>query len=273
MKRFKRFVTINGKKSDKIDVYDHGFLYGDGIFETFRIIKGRIFRLEDHLDRLFESAKLINLHIPYSRKKLISFIKKTYNAFKQKDAFIRMIITRGVGEQGIYSVCKPSAVIIASEREFKPLKKVSAHIFKIRRTTALINPQIKHLNYSSSILALNEAKKIGKEEAILTNESGNISEATTSNVFMVKNGQLITPSLNSGILPGITRKAIIDNFSVMEKEVTVKDLLSADEVFLTGSVNFIVSVSQIDSISLDKFDYAKKVFDKLINSLNKEKFF
>lgn len=259
----KPLVTINGKERDKISVFDHEFLYGDGVFDTFRIFNGAPFYMEKHIDRLFSSARNLNLQVPYSQRELIELVKKIYNKSELENAFIRIIITWGEGPQGLFVRAKPNLVIICDEREFSPLKKIRATVSEMRRHIDGLG-FIKSLNYGLNAKALNQAKKRKFDEAIFLNEDGFLTEATTSNVFIVKNGKLSTPSLKSGCLPGITRELIIKKLPVAENELTLDDLFSADEVFLSGTVNFITCIRQIDKIRYNKFDLAGITFKKLI---------
>lgn len=259
------FVTINGRKSSSISVFDHGLLYGDGVYDTLRIIDKKAFAFEDHLQRLFESASALSIKIPYSKNELINIIKNTFKKSKLKDAFIRIIITRGIGEQGLISESIPNVVVIASNRKFKPLEKISLTISEIRRIDKnAVNSKIKTLNYINNILAKRKAIDNGFDDAILLNNEGFLTEATTSNLFMVKNGEIITPSSESGILDGITRKIIIQNFKVNEKLLTVEDLMNAEEVFLSGTADFITSVNTIDNHNFSRFDFAEKILVKLL---------
>jgi len=256
---------INGKEAYQISVFDHGLLYGDGVYETIRIFKGRAFFLNDHIDRLFASAKGIFLNPPYSQKELISLIKSAYRKAKLDDAFLRIIITRGIGAQGLSSKAKPNVIIIFNQRQSRPLEKINLTVSKIRRVSkTAIDSRIKSLNYMNNILARLQAKNKGFDDAILLNESDEVTEATTSNIFMVIKGEIYTPSADSGILEGITRKVICHNFPVKEKVLSVKDLLSADEVFLSGSVNLITSAAKIDKKTFKHFAYANKVYKTLI---------
>ena len=264
------YVTINGKENYKISVFDHGLLYGDGVYETIRIFNGRAFLLERHLDRLYNSAKGIYLNIPYPKTKLISIIKSTYKESKLVDAFMRIIITRGVGEQGLASKSKPNLIIICNSRYFKPLEKISVLISKVHRINKrALDPKIKSLNYENNILAYFDAKNKNFNDAILLNEKNMITEATTTNLFIFKDEKLYTPSLESGILNGVIRETIIENFQVTEKELSVDDLLNAEEAFLSGTVNLITSISKVNDKKFNKFEKAKEVFNKLIELTEK----
>ncbi len=258
-------VTVNGKNCETISIFDHGLLYGDGIYETIRIFNKCAFLFEDHLKRLFLSATAISLKIPYSETELVKMIKTTFKKSKLNDAFIRIIVTRGIGEQGLVSESKPNVIIIVNNREFNSLEKVIITISKIRRIDKnAIDSKVKSLNYLNNILAKKDALSRKFDDALLLNNEGLLTEATTSNLFIVKKGKIFTPSSDSGILEGVTRKAIIENFDVTEKDLSRKELMSADEVFLSGTVNFITCVKRIDDQSFSKFDHAKKVLEKLM---------
>lgn len=259
------FVTINGKSCETISVFDHGLLYGDGIYETIRVFNKRAFLFDDHLKRLFLSATTISLKIPYSETELIKMIKSAFKKSRLNDAFIRIIVTRGIGKQGLVCESQPNVIIMVNSREFNPLEKISITISKIRRIDKnAIDSKVKSLNYLNNILAKKDALTRNFDDALLLNNAGLLTEATTSNLFIVKNGKIFTPSSDSGILEGITRKAILENFNVTEKNLSIKELLSADEVFLSGTVNFITCVKKIDDQNFSKFDHAKKVLDNLM---------
>ena len=254
------YVTINGKEAYDISVFDHGLMYGDGIYETMRFFNGKAFFLEEHLKRLFASAEGINLKIPYSKEKLKELINKTCLKSKIKDAFMRIIVTRGEGEQGLVTKSKPSVIIMASRREFNPLKKVKVTISEVVKTDKnSIYSGIKSLNYMNNILARINGNKLGFDDAILLNSEGFITEATTSNIFLIKNNKIYTPSLDCGLLNGITRKVILKNNKVIEKKITKKELFDADEIFLSGTADFISCVSQLDHKKFINHEYSKKI--------------
>jgi branched-chain amino acid aminotransferase len=265
MKEKLGFVTVNGKNQKTISIFDHGLLYGDGIYETIRVFNKKAFLFSDHLNRLFSSAKAISLDIPYSKKTLVKLIKSAFTKSKLKNAFIRIVITRGVGEQGLVSKSRPNLIIVVSSRKFKPLDRISLSIAKVRRINkSAIDSKIKSLNYLNNILAKRDARKRKFDDALLLNDDGLLTEATSSNLFIVKSGRIFTPSSDSGILEGITRKAILENFAVTEKSLKLKDLISADEVFLSGTVNLITCVKKINGKNYQKFNYAEKILDRLM---------
>ncbi len=256
-------IYVNGKLVDKdrahVSVFDHGLLYGDGVFEGIRSYDGLIFRLKQHVDRLFKSAYAIELKIPMTKNEIIGAIIKTLKANKLKDAYIRLGITRGIGDLGLDPrKCKmPTTFIITDKialypREFyqKGLEIVTANTK--RNLPQALNPQIKSLNYLNNILAKIEAIKYGVEEAIMLSYNDYVTECTGDNIFMVKNGELLTPPIDVGTLEGITRDAVIGlaekiDVPFYEKLLRMEDLYSATEVFLTGTAAEIVPVSKIDS--------------------------
>lgn len=257
----KNRVWVNGKfvESAKasISVFDRGFMYGDGAFETARSYAGIVFKLDEHIDRLIKDLKVLKIKPPYSASYLKEAVYATLKANKLSSAYIKIIVTRGEGRFGIgYSDnFSPNVIITAKDFEGYPewmfAKGLSAKIIAPEgRFPAL--PGVKSLNYLTFILARLDAKEKKCDEAILTNAKGNITEASTSNIFLVKNGKLITPSLDSGILNGVTRAVIIGiarklKINVVEKAVTQRELLSADECFFTNSLAEVLPVTRVDS--------------------------
>ncbi|MEM2093897.1 MAG: branched-chain-amino-acid transaminase, partial [Candidatus Bathyarchaeia archaeon] len=228
----------------KISVYDHGFLYGDGVFEGIRVYDGYIFKLDEHLKRLYDSAKSISLQIPLTKAQFKEAIVETVRKNGFRDAYLRVIVTRGYGDLGLNPLkcAKPSIIIIADQ--LQPLYEginVTAIVAATRRNAPdALDPMIKSLNYLNNILAKIEANRAGVHEAIMLNQNGTVCEGTSDNIFIVKNGVLITPPLSDGALDGITRRTVIElaremNISVIERSITVHELLSADEAFLTGT--------------------------------------
>ena len=255
-------VWINGRFVDirnaKVSIFDRGFLYGDGVFETMRSYAGVIFRLNGHLDRLFSDLSAIEIRYPYSKAYFKEIIYKTLKINKLKNAYIRVAITRGEGRFGIghKDIFKPNVVIIAKEFEGYPGwmhdRGISARIVDSRQNEYSKLSQIKSMNYLNYILARIHAKEDGYDEAILMNTKGYITEAATSNIFLVKRDIIITPSLDSGILPGITRGVVIGiaktlRLRISQKKVTRRELIDADEVFLTNSLAEILPVRKIGS--------------------------
>jgi branched-chain amino acid aminotransferase len=255
-------IWLNGKLVDeadaKVSVFDHGLLYGDGVFEGIRIYSGKIFELEAHIARLYESAKVIRLDIPVSKKELVKAIEETIAANGVIDGYIRLVVTRGVGDLGLNPlVCENSTVfIIADSIQLYPeelyekgMKVISATT--VRSHPLSVPPQVKSLNYLNNILAKIEALDSNVPEAIMYNHEGYVAEATGDNVFIVKNGVISTPPVEAGALGGITRGVVIrlagrGNIKVVEKTLTRFDLYVCDELFLTGTAAEVIGVVEID---------------------------
>jgi branched-chain amino acid aminotransferase len=255
-------VYINGKLFDKADakvsVYDHGLLYGDGVFEGLRIYNGKVFRLKEHLDRIYDSARHIWLEIPLSREQLTEAVLSTVQANNKKDGYIRLVITRGAGSLGLdpRKTTDPQIIIIVDDISMYPpelyengMEVVTAAT--IRNHPNALNPRIKSLNYLNNILAKIEAIRAGCLEAIMLNPNGELAECTGDNIFLVKRGVLRTPPINAGILEGVTRNAVIElaktaNLPVQEITLTRHDVYSADECFLTGTAAEVIAVVKCD---------------------------
>jgi branched-chain amino acid aminotransferase len=242
----------------KISVFDHGFLYGDGIFEGIRIYNGKVFELQAHIKRLYESAKAIRLAVPISKQKLIKAVEKTVEANDVVDGYIRLVITRGIGTLGLNPfVCENSRLFIIAdniqpypeELYEKGMKIISATT--VRNHPLAIPPQVKSLNYLNNILAKIEALDNDVPEAIMYNHKGYVAEATVDNVFVVKDGVIYTPPIEDGALGGITRSIVIklakkEKIEVIEKTLTRFDLYVCDELFLTGTAAEVIGVIEID---------------------------
>jgi branched-chain amino acid aminotransferase len=242
----------------KISVFDHGLLYGDGVFEGIRVYNGKIFELEAHINRLHESAKAIRLDVPMSKKELIRATKKTAEANGVIDGYIRLVATRGVGTLGLNPfVCEDGRLfIIADNIQLYPeelyergMKVISATT--VRNHPLAIPPQAKSLNYLNSVLAKIEALDNDVPEAVMYNHEGYVAEATADNVFIVKNGVIYTPPVEAGALEGITRGVVIrlageENLEVIEKNLTRFDLYVCDEFFLTGTAAEVIGIVEID---------------------------
>ncbi|MGH7942621.1 MAG: branched-chain-amino-acid transaminase [Limisphaerales bacterium] len=255
-------VFIDGKfyseRDARISVFDHGLLYGDGIFEGIRAYNGRVFKLKEHVDRLFYSAKAILLGIPMSHQKICEAVVHACRVNKIRDGYIRLVVTRGVGTLGLNpkSCRRPSIIVIAGKVQLYPreLYVRGMDIITVPTTRNLhsaLNPAIKSLNYLNNILAKIEANNGGFEEAIMLNAEGFIAECTADNIFIAKNGELFTPPLSSGALYGITRQTVIElavqaGVKVSEPNLTRYDLYCADECFLTGTGAEIMPVITID---------------------------
>ena len=241
-------IYIDGKfypKSEaKISVYDHGFLYGDGVFEGIRVYDGYVFKLEEHLTRLYNSAKSITLRIPLSKDELRGVVLEAVRKNGFKDAYIRLVVSRGFGDLGLNPVKCPNPSVIVIADYIPPLYEginATAVVAATRRNDPdALDPQIKSLNYLNNILAKIEANRAGVDEAIMLNCHGTICEGTSDNLFIIKKGVLITPPLSEGALDGITRDTVLElarelKIPVEEKPMTVHELMSADEAFLTGT--------------------------------------
>jgi len=255
-------IYIDGKyydeKNAKISVFDHGLLYGDGIFEGIRAYNGRVFRLREHIDRLFDSAKAILLEIPISHAAMMKAVVDTCRKNKLRDGYIRLIVTRGKGTLGLNpNRCKtPSIIVIADKIQLYPqeLYERGMAIVTVATTRNLsnaVNPAIKSLNYLNNILAKIEANNAGVEEAIMLNSEGFVAECTGDNIFILKGGRMMTPPLSAGALYGITRSVVMDmareaSIPVSEPNLTRYDLFVADECFLTGTGAELIPVTKID---------------------------
>jgi branched-chain amino acid aminotransferase len=255
-------VNINGKLLDKADakisVYDHGLLYGDGVFEGIRVYAGKVFRLHEHIERLYESARSILLEIPWSPQKMIEETQKTVEANQKKEGYIRLVVTRGAGTLGLDpNRCEsPQVIIIVDDISLYPprmyeegMEVITSSVIRCHPNS--LSPRIKSLNYLNNILAKIEATRAGVPEAIMLNHVGEVAECTADNIFLVKHGLLRTPPINAGILEGITRDAIIElaqaaGITVQEIALTRHDVYTADEVFLTGTGAEIVPVVKVD---------------------------
>jgi len=255
-------IYISGKfypKEDaKISVYDHGLLYGDGVFEGMRSYNGKVFRLEQHLDRLWSSARAILLEIPMTRPALAKAVNDTLALNKINDGYIRLVVTRGAGSLGIdpNKTSHPQVIVIADSISLYPeefyqngLEIITAST--IRNHPAALSPRIKSLNYLNNILAKLEGLQAGCVEALMLNHKGEVAECTGDNIFLVKDSTVQTPPLDAGILEGITRDAIIElakkaGYNVSENALTRHDVYVADECFLTGSAAEVIPVVKVD---------------------------
>ena len=246
------------KKDAKISVFDHGLLYGDGVFEGIRIYHGKAFRLTAHVERLWRSAKAIMLEIPMSKQEMADAVESTMRANSMDNGYIRLVVTRGVGTLGLSPTkcSNPSVIIITDNISLYPQEMYDNGLELITAATVKnhpegINPRIKSLNYLNSILAKIEALNAGVIEAIMLNSAGQVAECTGDNIFTVTDGVLRTPPLTAGILEGITRGVVLElaeeaGIPAREEEMTRYDLFNADECFLTGTAAEIVPVVTID---------------------------
>jgi branched-chain amino acid aminotransferase len=255
-------VYLDGKFVDsddaKISVFDHGLLYGDGVFEGIRLYGGNIFRLDEHLERLEYSAKAVMLDLPMTRAQLSEATCETCRQNGLTDAYIRLVVTRGVGDLGLAPwLCpKPTVFIIASKISLYPKEHYENGLAIVTVPTRRINPAalpptIKSLNYMNNILGKIEAKQFGALEAIMLNDQGYVAECTADNVFIVHKGEIITPGAAQGALKGVTRSTIFDlakdlNIPIRESVMTRYDIWCADECFLTGSGAEVIPVVKLD---------------------------
>ena len=246
------------KEAARVSVYDHGLLYGDGVFEGIRSYDGKVFRLEQHLDRLYASAQAIALKIPLSKEEMGEAVLKTLRANKLRDAYIRLVVTRGIGDLGLdpRKCPKPTIFIITDKIKLYPKEfyenGLEVIVTKTKRNIReALNPGIKSLNYLNNILARIEVNRANMAEGIMTNIEGYVAEATADNVFIVRNKEVITPPTEMGALRGITRDAVLEiaetlGIKAHELPFTVKELYEADECFLTGTAAEVISVVKVD---------------------------
>lgn len=242
----------------KVSVFDHGLLYGDGVFEGIRFYHGRVFRLEEHLDRLWDSARSICLEIPMSKEEMTEALLETIRRNEMQDGYIRQIVTRGVGNLGLNPLhCKrPSVIIITARIALYPEEMyrngLSVVTCATRRTgPAALNPAVKSLNYLNNVMARIEANLAGADEALMLNDAGNVAECTADNVFIIKKGHIFTPPIPAGALRGITRAVAFDaavelGFPIKEADITRHDVFTADECFLTGTAAEVIPVVKAD---------------------------
>jgi branched-chain amino acid aminotransferase len=241
-----------------VSVFDHGLLYGDGVFEGIRAYYGRVFKLGDHLDRLYESARTIMLQIPLSKAEMQEVVLETLRRNNQRDAYIRLVVSRGAGDLGLdpQKCPRPTIFCITATIQLYPdelyEKGLEVITVSTRRNIAeACNPRVKSLNYLNNIYAKIEANLAGVPEAILLNAEGYVAEATGDNIFIVKNGVLITPPAYAGILEGITRNTIMEiarrkGIPVEEKLFTLHDVYIADECFMTGTAAEAIPTVKVD---------------------------
>lgn len=257
-----QWIYLNGefvtKENAKVSVYDHGFLYGDGIFEGIRLYNGNIFKLREHLDRLYDSAKSIMLEIPLSYEEMQEAVAETLRKNKLKNGYIRLVVSRGPGDLGLDPRRSPQAwvIIIAEQLAIYPeeayvngLKTIS--VSPRRNLPDALNPKIKSLNYLNNILVKIQSNLAGVGEAIMLNSQGYVAEGSSDNIFIVKRGVVFTPPCYCGALEGITRLAIIElcakhGIPLKEEPFTLHDVYVADEVFFTGTAAEVIAVREVD---------------------------
>lgn len=263
LRHFYMKIYINGKyyteKNAKISVFDHGLLYGDGVFEGIRAYHGRIFKLEEHIDRLYDSAKAILLDIPMSKSQLIRAVVRTCSLNHVRDGYIRLVVTRGAGDLGLSPLnCnRPTIFIIAGKIKLYPPQMYKNGLALItvpttRMPPSALNPTIKSLNYLNNVLAKIEAIQGGALEAVMLNIQGYVAECTGDNIFIVKDGQIFTPPVSAGALRGITRLVVFQlaqkylGIEIKEVNMTRYDIFTADECFLTGTGAEIIPAVKLD---------------------------
>jgi branched-chain amino acid aminotransferase len=257
-----QWIYLNGefvtKENAKVSVYDHGFLYGDGIFEGIRLYNGNIFKLREHLDRLYDSAKSIMLEIPLSYEEMQEAVAETLRKNNLKNGYIRLVVSRGPGDLGLDPRRSPQAwvIIIAEQLAIYPeeayvngLKTIS--VSPRRNLPDALNPKIKSLNYLNNILVKIQSNLAGVGEAIMLNSQGYVAEGSSDNIFIVKRGVVFTPPCYCGALEGITRLAIIElcakhGIPLKEEPFTLHDVYVADEVFFTGTAAEVIAVREVD---------------------------
>lgn len=255
-------IYIDGNFYDqseaKVSVFDHGLLYGDGVFEGIRFYHDRVFRLEEHIDRLWDSAKAIALEIPMSRSEVIAAALETIRQNDLHDGYIRLLITRGVGSLGLSpdSCRRPSVIVIAATITLYPEELYRKGLTMVtcatrRISPAALSPRIKSMNYLNNILAKIEAQEAGAAEGLMLNEQGYVAECTGDNLFIVKGDQIWTPPLNAGLLKGVTRDVVFElaekaQLRIQERELTGYDVYTADECFLTGTAAEVIPAVQLD---------------------------
>ena len=257
-----RNIWLDGKIVDesdaKISVFDHGLLYGDGIFEGIRFYNGRVFRLTEHIERLYLSAKALLLKMPWTLEEVCEATLQTIRANNLNDGYIRLVVTRGIGDLGLnpYLCPNPSMFIIASGITLYPAELYENGLEVVtcstrRPTPASLSPQVKSLNYLNNDMAKVEALKAGAKEGLMLNEQGYVAECTGDNVFVVKKGEVITPPVSDGSLDGITRQVIFElcselGISIREMSMARYDIYTADESFLTGTAAETIPMVKLD---------------------------
>lgn len=255
-------VYIDGefyeKEHAKISVFDHGLLYGDGVFEGIRFYNGRVFRLEEHIDRLFDSARAICLTIPLSKEEVTQATLETIRRNDLRDGYVRLVVTRGDGDLGLNPALCPKAtiIIIAAKITLYPQSAYENGLMVVTCATRRIphgalSPMVKSLNYLNNVMAKIEAQNAGAGEGLMLNEQGYVAECTGDNVFLVKRGRIFTPPIASGALAGVTRGVVFEmaaeaGIPISEPEITRYDLFTADECFLTGTAAELIPVVTLD---------------------------
>lgn len=256
-------VYVNGefqpKSQAKISVYDHGLLYGDGVFEGIRAYDGHVFKLKEHIERLYLSARVIMLNIPLSKQEMIDAVLETLRKNGLRDSYIRLVVTRGIGDLGLdpRKCQKPTVIVITdvirlhdSDRKEKGMRAM--FVWVKRDPVDATSHEVKSLNYMNSIMAKIEANLAGCDEAICLDRSGHVSEGVAENIFILKNGKIITPPTSTGALTGITRDVVLRmapklGYTTVEMDITPTDVFTADEAFFTGTAAEIVPIVEVNS--------------------------
>jgi branched-chain amino acid aminotransferase len=247
------------KENAKISVFDHGLLYGDGVFEGIRFYGGRVFRLDEHMDRLYDSARAICLTVPLDKTALTEAVLETIRQNELQDGYVRLVVTRGCGDLGLNPALCPKATVfvIASKITLYPEEMyrnglVVATCATRRIPHGALSPMVKSLNYLNNVMAKIEAQQAGAGEGLMLNEQGYVAECTGDNIFIVKNGRLFTPPIASGALAGVTRAVVFEmaaemGLSISEPEMTRYDIYTADECFLTGTAAEVIPAVKLDN--------------------------
>ena len=278
-------IWLDGQLVDeaeaKVSVFDHGLLYGDGIFEGIRFYNGRVFRLEEHIERLFLSARAILLKMPWTEQEVCEIVCDTIRANGLTDGYVRLVVTRGSGGLGLnpYLCEKPSMFCIAASIQLYPEEFYEKGLELITCSTrrpshATLSPQVKSLNYLNNVMAKVECIKAGVMEGLMLNDAGTVAECTGDTVFIVKNGVIITPKISDGALDGITRGVIFDlceilDIEIIEDTLTRYDVYTADEVFLTGTAAEVIPVVKVDDRPIDDGEPGE-VFKALLVAFREE---
>lgn len=278
-------IWLDGQLLDeseaKISVFDHGLLYGDGIFEGIRCYNGRVFRLVEHVERLFLSARAILLEMPWTEQEVCDIVCDTIRANRLSDGYIRLVVTRGSGGLGLnpYLCKKPSMFCIAASIQLYPEEYYQKGLELITCSTrrpshATLSPQVKSLNYLNNIMAKVECIKAGVMEGLMLNDAGTVAECTGDTVFIVKNGVIITPKITDGALDGITRGVIFDlcqklEIEIIEDTLTRYDVYTADEVFLTGTAAEVIPVVKVDDRPIGNSEPGE-IFKQLLAAFRQE---
>ncbi len=278
-------IYLNGeyvpRSEAKVSVFDQGILYGDGVFEGIRVYNGRIFKCQEHIDRIFYAAKAIMLEMPLTKDEFKEALIETCRRNKIVDGYIRPVVTRGVGVLGLNprNSKVPTIFIIAASITLYPDEMYEKGMPIVtatqrRNMATIVDPQIKSLNYLNNILAKIEANQAGVQEALMLNHDGIVAECTGDNIFIIKDGVIITPPIHVGILDGITRQTVMDlaeelGYKVVEKEFTLFNVYSADECFLTGTAAEVIPVTSVDERVIGDTGEVGQITKELIAAFKK----